>query len=223
MDSSANNNAESQFPLYVYSSAQMKKFEKTIVKSFGAFDSVLHEIVSPDIHLDVLVIPPTEEYPYYKLVTMGMGAYRMNVPDEFKKYKLEHAELVIFLPANWDIKSSDEKDFWPIRHLKNVARLPIYNDTWLGYGHSVSANVDSSPVAENTGFNSFALANAPALNGKSIRLRLGGKNINFYQLIPLYQEELEYKIENGMDALLDLFAEKVFSPIVNINRENYCK
>lgn len=215
--------SDSQFPMYVYSSAQMKKFEKTIVKSFGNFDSVLHEIVSPDIHLDVLVIPPNEEYPYYKLVTMGMGAYRMNVPDEFKKYKLEHAELIIFLPADWDIKSSDEKDFWPIRHLKNVARLPIYNDTWLGYGHSVSANADSSPVAENTGFNSFALANAVNLKGENINLNLGGKKINFYQLIPLYQEELEYKIESGMNALLDIFFEKKTSLIVNINRENYCK
>lgn len=185
MDSSVNRNAESQFPLYMYSAAQIKKLEKTIIKSFGAFDSVMHEIVSPDIHLDVAVVPPNEKYPYYKLVTMGMGAYRMNVPDEFKKYKLEHAELVIFLPPDWNIKSSDERDFWPIRQLKSIARLPIYNDTWLGYGHSITANEDSSPVAENTGFNSFALGNAPDLKGKNIKLTLGGKNKLLFAYSPL--------------------------------------
>lgn len=48
--------------------------------------------------------------------------------------------------------------------------------------------------------------------------------IHFYQMIPLYQEELEYKIEaEDINAVLALFDEEEFPPVVNINRVNYCK
>ena len=38
--------------------------------------------------------PPSEERDYYTLVTMGMGAHRMNVPEELAEYKLERRSLL---------------------------------------------------------------------------------------------------------------------------------
>ena len=96
---------------------------------------MFHEIASPDIHVDICIVPPTEERDYYTLVTMGMGAHRMNVPEELAEYKLERAELAIALPADWKLDQEsmkDEKWYWPIRLLKSLARLPIGSDTWLG-------------------------------------------------------------------------------------------
>ena len=80
-------------------------------------------------------MPPSEERDYYTLVTMGMGAHRMNVPEELAEYKLERAELAIALPADWKLDQEsmkDEKWYWPIRLLKSLARLPINCDSWLG-------------------------------------------------------------------------------------------
>ena len=37
------------------------------------------------------------------LVTMGMGARPMNVPEELAEYKLERAELAIALPPDWKL------------------------------------------------------------------------------------------------------------------------
>ena len=53
--------------------------------------------------MDICIVPPTEERDYYTLVTMGMGAHRMNVPEELAEYKLERAELAIALPADWKL------------------------------------------------------------------------------------------------------------------------
>ena len=75
----------------------------------------------PDIHVDICVVPPSEERDYCTLVTMGMGAHRMNVPEELAEYKLERAELAIALPADWKLDQEsmkDEKWYWPIRLLK---------------------------------------------------------------------------------------------------------
>ena len=91
-------------PMFLYSEKELRQYEDYIVEQFGEFNEVMHEIVSPDIHVDIIVVPPTEDNNYYKLITMGMGAYKMNVPDELKKYELERAELVLYLPPTWDIK-----------------------------------------------------------------------------------------------------------------------
>ena len=49
------------------------------------------------------------------------------------------------------------------------------------------------------------------------------EKINFYQLYPLYQEELEFKLENSLDDLCEKIDEKDLDFVVNINRKNYCK
>lgn len=211
-------------PIYLYTNSELKKYESFIEKEYGDFDEVLHEIVSPDIHLDIAIVPPTDGQPYYKLITMGAGAYKMNVPRELKSYKLEHAEYAIFLPKEWDIKSDREEYYWAVRQLKNIARLPIETDSWLAYGHTVTANEDFSPVASNTGFNSFVLINSINKNNRTVPpLKLGlTKKINFYQVFPLYNEEVNYKIENSLEKLIARFSDKDFDPVVNINRKNNC-
>lgn len=90
-----------------------------------------------DIHVDIFIVEPTAERNYYTLVTSGMGAHRMNVPKELAEYKLERAEIVVYLPADWNISDHEEKNYWPLRWLKILARLPLEEDSWLGWGHSV--------------------------------------------------------------------------------------
>ena len=93
--------------MYLYTEQEIGEYECYIQENFGEYKEVLHEIISPDIHLDIILVPPTDEDPYYKLVTMGMGAYTMNVPEELKDKDLEYAEMVLYLPKSWNIKSTD--------------------------------------------------------------------------------------------------------------------
>ena len=218
---------EDPYPLYLYEEKEIEELEAHIEKTLGSFDKVFHEIISPDIHLDVAMLPATEEDPYLKLVTMGAGAYKMNVPSELKDYKLEYAEYVILLPKDWNIDSGDEKDYWPTRALKDIARLPINSNTWLGYGHTVQADVEGKPYAENTGLNNIMLVNAVSTKGDPMRLTMStGKVVNFYLLLPIYQDELEYKMEDGADALVDLLLENEADPdfpVMNPNRVSAVK
>ena len=114
--------------LELYEAAEMEVVEEHISKCFGAFENVFHEIVSPDIHVDICVIPPNDDRNYYTLVTMGMGAHRMNVPKELAEYELERAELLVALPPDWKLDQesmADETWYWPVRMLKSIARLKL--------------------------------------------------------------------------------------------------
>lgn len=212
-------------PQYYYSEKEMDKVSDYIEQQYGKSDLVGHEWVSPDIHCDIVIVPPTEEQPYYKLVTMGAGAYKMNVPTAFKSYVCDRAEYVIFLPEDWDLKSDKEEDYWPIRMLKTIARLPIMAEDWLCESHDVQLTDDGSPVAENTGFNSCALLSSIGKDGQEVKpLKLGlfGKKVAFYQLYPLYPEELQFKIDHSFDELMDRLAAED-NMVINIHRKNYCK
>ena len=188
----------------VYTEEEMEAVEGHIQQYFGKFENVFHEIVSPDIHVDICMVPPTEERDYYTLVTMGMGAHRMNVPKELAEYKLERAELAIALPADWKLDQEsmkDEKWYWPIRLLKSLARLPIASDTWLGFGHTMDNQED---FAENTKLCAAILTGPQGTqDGSEVCPLPGGEEVNFYQVIPLYRDELEYKLAHDADALLD--------------------
>ena len=188
----------------VYTEEEMEAVEGHIEQYFGKVENVFHELVSPDIHVDICMVPPTEERDYYTLVTMGMGAHRMNVPKELAEYKLERAELAIALPGNWKLKHEDLKNerwYWPIRLLKTLARLPIASDTWLGFGHTMDNEDD---FAKDTKLCAAILTGPQGTqDGSEVCILPSGEEVNFYQVIPLYREELEYKMEHDADALLD--------------------
>ena len=192
----------------VYSEDEMSAIEQHIGKAFGPVETVFHELVSPDIHVDICMVPPSEKRDYYTLVTMGMGAHRMNVPAELAEYKLERAELAIALPPDWKLDQDslkDERWYWPIGLLKVLARLPIAEDTWLGFGHTMDKQ---SPFAEGTELCAAILVGPQDVvwEGGEICILPGGEEVNFYQVIPLYRDEMEYKLAHDADALLDKMA-----------------
>ncbi len=219
--------AESQnevYPKFLYSEQELDEYEKYIETQFGEISFVFHEICSPDVHLDIIVIEPNEQSNYYKLITMGAGAYKMNVPSELHQYNLERAEFMMFLPPEWDVKSSDNKYYWPIKQLKDVARLPINCNTWLGFGHTVSSDAENIPYDESTKLCSMLLLSGLNQDFEKMNLEISGLGkINFYQLFPLYEDELKYKHDNGLDALCELFDDDDLSPVLNIKRRNNCK
>lgn len=211
---------EKKNKMYLYTEEEIEQYEKFIKEQFGEFSEVFHEIVSPDIHLDIIVIPPTEENNYYKLVTMGMGAYKMNVPNQLKNENLERAELTLFLPADWDIKSEKEEDYWPIRQLKNIARVPVQTNSWLADGHTISADANNTPYASNTKFCSTLLLGSINNKGDFVEMNLkNGEKINFYQLYPIFLEELMYIHQNGVDNF-PIRNDSVMP--LNMKRENAC-
>ena len=203
----------------VYTEEEMEAVEGHIEQYFGKVENVFHELVSPDIHVDICMVPPTEERDYCTLVTMGMGAHRMNVPEELVEYKLERAELAIALPADWKLDQEsmkDEKWYWPIRLLKSLARLPIASDTWLGFGHTMD---NKENFAENTKLCAAILTGPQSTEeGGEVCTLPGGEEVNFYQVIPLYEDELDYKLEHDVDALLNKM--RGISFVVNPTRQN---
>ncbi len=208
-------------PIYTYTEDEANQYEKFVKNNYGEYTFVYHELYSPDIHLDILVVPPSKENNYYKLITRGMGAYKMNVPLQLKNYEMDRAELVIYLPSDWNMNFSKEENSWVIKLLKQIARLPIDEKSWIGFGHTLSHN-DVESYASNTKLSASILIDALDKNGKPLDFKLKSKGrINFYQVFPLYKEELEYKMKYGTEQLFEKLGNA--NIVIDINRKNYCE
>ena len=74
----------------------------------GEIDTVLHELASDTVHIDVHVVKPTKSFPYHRLITSGMSDLPMNTPAGATVPKF--TELMVTLPASWRVDDEALKD-----------------------------------------------------------------------------------------------------------------
>lgn len=202
-----------------------------IEKYIGKIESVFHEIISDKVHIDIHWVKPSARYPFHKLITSGMSDMPMNVPKGYEH--LRYAELCILLPVDWKLEArsyalmeevfSDERNYWPVRWLKNIARFPHEFNTWIGAYHTMPNGQDADPFADNTELGCMFIYPSIMLPQEFSTLSVSeNKLINFYSLYPIYKEEMNYKLEKGSEALLDKFENNNVSEIVNVSRANTC-
>lgn len=175
---------------------------------------VLSEIVSEAIKLDLFIYPPTPEREVYTIVTCGMSEAPMTVPEGAEEWN--RCELVLLLPADWpvpeygeDIAKSaftDDKNYWPIRAMKEAAHLPRLYDTWLTYGHTIATD-DGEPYA-GTDFTGLLVGPEMTLDEGFDALEYDGNKIWFWGLYPLYSDEMEFKLAEGAEALFERMFDK---------------
>ncbi len=184
---------------------------------------VFHELISGYVHLDVHLIFPTPAHNYHTLVTSGMSDLPMHVPEDYQY--LQYAELMLCLPPDWPLEQAafkDERNYWPIRLLKILGRLPHQFDTWLGIGHTMPNGDPPAPFAGNTALCGAILA-TPRLFGEGfaeLAVR-ADKTINFYSVIPLYAEEMSFKLNYGSEALFQRLAP--VTELLDTQRMNVCR
>ncbi len=204
----------------VYTSEEMQVYDAYIEKNFGKIKQVLHEKESPDIHVDVYILEQTPGIDATRLVTCGMGARPMPMDDSLREVCPDRLELMIELPPEWPLDMAsleDECNYWPVRVLKILARFPFEQNTWLGFDHSIPW---PQPFADNTKLCGVLLSIPGVQKIEQSRIEVSpGKKIQLFQIIPLYQEEMDYKIKYGADKLEELFGDD-FSYVVNPTRPN---
>lgn len=184
---------------------------------------VFDEIESKLIHRDIFFIKANENRPYHMLFSCGMSALPMKVPEDVQSSP--YAEVMLLLPKEWNLNYDsfhDEQNYWPIRLMKELMMLPHANETWLGFGHTFGHGEDQE-FADGIGFNAVMLAHSRNLSKDFTQIELEDEQVvTIYSLIPLYKEELEFKMKNGANALLGIFDQYNIGEIVKIGRPNVC-
>ena len=179
----------------------------------------LTEIVPDETPITIHVIPATKERKFVTLFTTGLSAKAMHVPDELQDCKhFEYAELFIQLPGDWKYDRLEDPQFsWPVHQLRWLGKYPHLNDTWLGAPMTVVSRDPVEPLAPGLKFDSLLLIPEKQF------VNTAGRTVQLYRLIPLYPEERELELQQGIAALMRAL-DRVSTPfIVDLKRKNAAK
>ncbi|MEH1124974.1 suppressor of fused domain protein [Micromonospora sp. CPCC 206061] len=197
--------------------------DRHVEEHFGPAEFVYHEFASHLVGVHVYAVAPTEDRPYWTLITSGMSELPMTVPEghDISPY----AELMLSLPADWPLAETaglDDETGWPLRILKQVARLPHEYGTWIGEWHSVPNGDPAQPYAAGTPFAGVVVT--PMLRvspeARTIEAR-DGSQIALLALIPLHADEMAIKIERGTDALIEVLDRGRVTELLDPHRPSY--
>jgi hypothetical protein len=186
-----------------------------VSKSFGPVQRrALVEIVPSEPAIVVHVVAPGDGRNHITLFTTGMCARGMRVPRGQEDYQF--AELFIELPADWKYwQINNPDDGWPVHWLRSTAKYPHKNSTWLGGPATIIANGDPperlSPNCPYTSMLLLAEKHFTASDGRFIRL---------YRMMPLYTEERNLEMREGIGALLRAMDDNDIPFVVQRSRRN---
>lgn len=205
-------------------SETIEAVDRHITRHIGPVETVFHEIVSDLVHVDVHLVPAGDDRPFHALVTSGMSDRPMHLPEDLRGEVPELAELMLLLPPTWPMDEAswvDERHYWPIRQLKILARLPHEYETWLGVWHSVPNGDPAEPFADDTAFCATMLTPPIRFPDEFRTIQTDdGREIALLAVIPLLPDELEAKLQYGVDALLDGFDAHGVSELFDPHRES---
>jgi hypothetical protein len=190
----------------------------------GKVEHVFHELVSDLVHVDVHLVPPQPNRDFVTLVTSGMSDRPMVLPPGCDAP--DHAELLLCLPSDWPLEQADFKDeanFWPVRLLKFLARLPHAYATWLGFGHTVPNGDPPAPFDASTALCCALIVPPLLFDDRFEQLAISDdKVVQFYAIVPLYREEMAFKLRNGTEELLRRFTAAGICELLDPRRPNVC-
>lgn len=202
--------------------SNLEAISQHIEEHIGPIENVWHELVSDIVHIDVHVVAPRPERPYYTLVTSGMSDLRMKAPEGAEYWS--YGELMICLPPSWKMDQDafkDERHYWPIRWLKTLARLPHEYGTWLSHHHTIPNGDPAEPLAKDSPFTGFMLVEPMTTSVDFHELMVPPQQvIHFYAVLPLTSDEMSFKLQCGAAALCERLSKRKVTELVNPNRRS---
>lgn len=220
----------------------VEQISRHIEETIGPAPSVFREIVSAHAHIDLHIVPPQphvapgKDRPlggdYITIVTSGMSWRPMNVPPEAKQSGVsDRAELMLALPKTWPGFNADgtfgpqmmkdDARWWPIRWLKQMARIPHQYGTFFGHGVTVPNGQPARPFVKGSQLCGWMVFH-PLLCPAARQLQIGEDvRIDFFALFALTGREMELKSNQGLSALTQALAEgEVFTELLDPARRS---
>jgi len=169
-------------------------------KHIGAVDSVFHEMDGEGISIDIHHVPPRIGRNVHSFVTTGMSDRPMPA-----RSGVRHAELVMCVPADWDMGEralESGGSGWPLELLRALGRLPHEHGVAFDFGLCTDDRALPFGVPGDMGFTSVLLAPPVTVPDEFWCLDAGnGKVIDFFGVVLLYPEELAFARFDGVVAL----------------------
>ncbi len=196
----------------------MNILEQTLIERFGE-NNVKTHLSASENDFPLLEIKIEMRSEIIVLMTNGLSDYAMPVPEKYKERN--HAELYFCLPSYWDLTTENGK--WVIEWIQKLAKHCIEKETWYGIGHTFPNGNPALPLS-NTMKQKYLMLNSPYFLEKELSpIQTEDKEIHFLGIIPIFEDEMDYKMGKGTYKLLQKIEGKGVSELLDDYRMSCLK
>jgi Suppressor of fused protein (SUFU) len=177
---------------------------------------------SDGIAVDLLVFAPSPEHPHPTLVTLGMSEHAMTLEGRDEQYRIE---LLLGLPTGWpgidppdQALLEDAAASWPLHLLRDTARIPSTDGSFLTWGHSVTNN--GVPYDDSVPFTGALIGPPYGYPPQIMNATTPAGTVQFLAVLPATPEELALKasVPSGGDMVLDRLAQAGHTAVLDPQR-----
>ena len=154
---------------------------------------------------------------YYIVFTDGLSNTEQDVPPKYEAFK--KLELYFCLPDYWELNN----DTWPIDWLEKLVEIPQKNNTWFGPGDTIPAGNPPKALSDRFPANHFMLVEPLKVKDVVEDPIFKTARIQFMGIIPILQEELDYKIRNSATVLMARLVKNNYTEQVDLFRQAVCR
>lgn len=129
------------------------------------------------------------------VMTNGLSNFKMPVPEKFADRSFN--ELYFCLPSYWEVDLNSPSD-WTYSWIQKLAKHVVTKNTWFGPGHTIPNGNPPQALSTTMKQNHFILFEPILLNEmlKPLTISEGelSKTIYFLSIVPIFNDELDYKM-----------------------------
>lgn len=198
---------------------------------------LIHSLPAENVvKVDLVVFQPNADRPYWTMVTAGMSDEPMAFPSTLstvERMSVERGELTISLlpdafsadPAG--MVSDDQfragSSAWVVALMAVLAHLPHDYGTWISAGSSVPNGDPAEPYASHVPFSGVVLAPPNHWPERYHTITSSDGPINILSVVPVYDNEMQFLLSHGPEALLSELEAFGFTEIVSGTRPDIGK
>lgn len=172
--------------------------------------------------VDLLIISFEKRSAVQLVITDGLYLYEQPVPDKFST--LKNIELYFCLPSYWDLDDIENPAMnWIKPWIQKLARHLIEKQTWYGVGHTFPNGNPVRAISPTMKQKYFLLNKPTFLSNELTPLEVGGKTIEFLAIVPIFEDELDYKMGKGTYKLQKKFVDKNITELLDDYRMSTLK
>ena len=139
--------------------------------------------------------------PVTVLMTNGLSDYNMPVPERLMNRNFN--EIYFCLPSYWEWEDTENPQMnWVFPWIKRLAKYVVDKQSWFGPGHTMPCGVAQERLSATMQQNHFFLTDPIYLDEELTPLKIGEKKVYFLGIIPIFEDEMDYKSGKGTFKLL---------------------
>lgn len=196
----------------------MSDLMQHLIEQFGRDSIVSVDKKQPD-DVPTVLISVQKRSKVTLLMTIGLSDYKMPVPDLYAERS--YTELVFCLPSHWDL--DDISNQWVYNWIQKLAKHVVEKQTWFGPGHTIPNGNPVSAISERMKQKYLILTDPIYLKSELSPITLEDRTVYFLAILPIFEDEMDYKMGKGTFKLLQKIEGKGISEMLDDYRMSSLK